>query len=95
MENRTVGIVATIAAAAICGCAGLLALVFGVLGALQVPFQTTVNGVEGSAPMPPTIGYVLLCLAILFFAVPVAVGFLALRTKPKPASTGEAVPPPS
>ena len=95
MENRTAGIVATVAAATICGCTGLLALVFGALGAMQVPFQTSVNGIEGTSPMPPTLGYVLLCLSVFLFATPVGVGFIMLRKKPKAIDTSEPLPPAS
>ncbi len=95
MNNRTLGIIATGVTAVVCGCASLFACIFGILGAMQIPFQTTLNGVEGSAPMPGTLGYVLLCLSLFLLAVPVAVGFFALRTKPAQQETGEPLPPSS
>jgi uncharacterized membrane protein len=82
MDNRTLGIVATAVTAAVCGCAGLFACIFGIVGALQVPFQTTVNGVEGSTPIPSSIGYVLLCLSLILFVVPIVAGFIVLRKRP-------------
>ena len=95
MENRTLGILATVAAVVLCGCAGLLAFIFGALGVLQVPFETTMNGVQGSTPLPPTIAYVLLCLSLVLLAIPVVVGFLTLRSKPAPPELHEPIPPPS
>jgi hypothetical protein len=95
LENRTLGILATVATVIVCGCAGLFSLIFGVLGVMQVPFQTTVNGVHGSTPLPPTVAYVLLCLSLLLFAIPVVVGFLTLRSRPASPKLEEPIPPPS
>jgi hypothetical protein len=93
MENRTTAIILTVATSVICGCAALFACVFGAFGAFQVPFNTNVNGVTGTAPMPPTLGYVLLCLSVLFVAVPVAVGFFTLRRKPEASMPAGPIPP--
>lgn len=93
MQNRTTAIIITIVTAVICGCLALFSFVFGLLGALQVPFQTNVNGVTGSAPMPSALGYVLVCLSLLFVAVPVVVGFVTLRRKPEAAPPSEPLPP--
>ena len=95
MDNRTLGILATVATALICGCTGLFSLIFGALGALQVPFETTVNGVQGSTPLPSTVAYVLLCLSLVLFAIPIVVGFLTLRSRPARPSLEEPIPPPS
>jgi hypothetical protein len=93
MQNRTTATIITVVTAVICGCAGLLACVFGIFGALQLPFQTNVNGVTGNSPMPRTLGIVLLCLSVLFIAVPVGVGFVTLRRKPAAATPSEPIPP--
>jgi len=95
LQNRTLGILATVAAVVICGCAGLFALIFGALGVLQVPFETTLNGVQSSTPLPPTVAYVLLCLSLILFAIPVVVGFLTLRSRPSPPKLDGPIPPPS
>jgi NADH:ubiquinone oxidoreductase subunit 2 (subunit N) len=95
LQIRTLGILATGVTVVICGCAGLFAFIFGALGVLQVPFETTVNGVQGSIPMAPTVAYVLLCLSVVLFAIPVVVGFLTFRTKPAPPTFDEPIPPPS
>ncbi len=97
MNNRTVGIIATVVTALLCGCAAILSCVFGALGAAGVPFDTTVNGQTTSQPMPAALGYALLCLSIVFIAVPVVVGFLTLRKKPEAAApvSNEPLPPAS
>jgi hypothetical protein len=93
MDNRTKGIIATVASAVVCGCVGLFACIFGVLGAFQVPFQTDVNGVTGNAPMPSTWGYALICLSVILLAVPVVVGFLTLRKKAAAPDMAGPMPP--
>jgi hypothetical protein len=95
LDNRTLGILATVATVVVCGCAGLFSFIFGALGILQVPFETAVNGVQGGTPLPSSVAYVLLCLSVILFAIPVLVGFLALRSKPAPPKLGEPIPPPS
>jgi hypothetical protein len=96
MNDRTKGLIATVATAVVCGCFGLFAFVFGLLGALQVPFQTTdITGASGTAPMPSTLGYVLMCLSLILFAIPIAVGFLTLRKKPGAGITGDPTVPPA
>ena len=82
MDKRTVGIIATILAALLCGCASFFTCIFGILIAAETPFDTTVNGVDSVQTFPPTVGYVLLCLTLIFLLVPVGVGFLTLRRKP-------------
>jgi len=51
--------------------------------------------VQGSAPLPSTVAYVLLCLSLVLFAIPAVVGSLALRSKPAPPKLDELIPPPS
>ena len=96
METRTAGMIVTIATAFICGIAAILACVFGILGVTQVPFDAATNGVPtGSAPMPASLGYTLLCVSLIFFSVPVVVGFVTLRKKPTPPAMSEPLPPAS
>lgn len=82
MDKKTVGIIATVLTALLCGCLSIFTCSFGILIATETPFDTTVNGVESVETFPPTIGYVLLCLTVIFLLVPVAVGFFTLRKKP-------------
>jgi hypothetical protein len=94
MQNRTLGIIATIVTALFCGCASLFSCIWGFLIASGTPIDVTSNGVTTPQTFSPTIGYVLLCLSTLMILVPVAVGFFTLRRKPQPDSTIE-VPPTS
>jgi hypothetical protein len=85
MQNKNTGIIATIAAVVLCGCPGLFLCLFG---ALTAAGQGTFN----DASLPPTVGFVLLCLSLIFILIPVGVGFFTLRKKPE-AVTTEEIPP--
>lgn len=97
MDNKTKGIIATIASVILCGCPGLFFCIFGAFTASgNMPFNTELNGVSNSGTLPPTAGFVLVCLSLIFIAIPVVVGFLTLRGKPVAAlNNNEPVPPPS
>jgi hypothetical protein len=95
MDNRTKGIIATVAAVLLCGCPGLFACLFGALGAVGAPVTTELNGINNTAPMPPTTAYVLLCLGLIFIVIPIVVAFFTLRSKPVAKTTGEPTPPAS
>jgi hypothetical protein len=97
--NKNTGLIATIATALLCGCPGLFGLCLGVisLAAGMIPgAQIDVFGSNnpGSAM---TMGFVSLCLSVVFIAIPVAVGVLTLRKKPQAAETisEEPLPPAS
>jgi hypothetical protein len=97
MDQKTKGIVATIASVVLCGCPGLFLCIFGAFAASgNMPFSTQVNGVSNSGTLPPAAGFVLVCLSLIFILIPVGVGFLMLRKKPEatPASN-EPLPPAS
>lgn len=97
MDNRTAGIIATIAAVLLCGCPGLFSLCWG---AIAIP----VSLIPGSdidlfgsddAQAAFAFGIVALCLGILLVAIPVVVGFVTLRGKKEPAPlSDEPIPPP-
>ncbi len=93
MQNRTIGIIATVITALACGCARLFICIFGFAIASGTPFDTTINGVTTPQTFPATIGYVLLCLSLFMILIPVAVGFFTLRRKPEAVS--EQIPPAS
>ena len=93
MQNRTLGIIATVISAAICGCLALMSCIWGALIATGTPFDVTSNGVTSPQTFSATIGYVLLCLSFLMILVPVAAGFFTLRKKP--ATLTEDLPPTS
>lgn len=84
MQNRTLGIIATVASAFLCGCVSIFTCVWGFLIASGQPIDLTTNGITTQEALPPTIGYVLLCLTVLMLLVPVTVGFFTLRKKPEP-----------
>ena len=64
-ENKTWPIVGTVAAILLCGCPGLSICLFGAVTAFgQMP-----DFVNGYGNIPGWIGFVLLCLAIIFIAI--------------------------
>ena len=91
MQNRTIGIIATVVTALACGCASIFSCAWGIIIASGKPIDVTSNGITTPQTVSPTIGYVLLCLTVLLLLVPVAVGFFTLRKKPE--ATAEDVPP--
>jgi hypothetical protein len=93
MDNRTKGIIATIAAVVLCGCPGLFLCIFGGLAATGAPVTTELNGVTNSAPLPASAAYVMICVPILLILIPIVVGFLTLRRKPAAAAPSEPIPP--
>jgi hypothetical protein len=91
MNNKTTGIIATIAAAVLCGCPGLFLCLFGGLSAIG---RGTFSGALGRRPIHPVIGLGLMCLALILIAIPIVVGFLTLRDKPV-QSSNTPIPPAS
>jgi hypothetical protein len=87
MDKRTTGIIATVATALICGCCSLFGCIMGI-GALTGNGTLELGGT--TQPMPPSYGYVFLCLSVLFIAVPIVVGFFTLRKKPEEAAPATA-----
>ena len=75
MTNKNTGIIATIATVVLCGCPGLFLCLFG---AITAAGQGTFN----NASLSPTVGYALVCLALILILIPGAVGFFTLRKKP-------------
>lgn len=83
MNNRNTGLIATIAAALLCGCPGLFMCIFGVWAATgTMPLETTVNGVTNTGLAPAALGYALLCGALIFILIPVVIGVVTMRNKP-------------
>ncbi len=88
MNNKNTGMIATIAAVLLCGCPGLFLCLFGAITA-------TGNGTFNDSSLSPTVGYVLVCLALIFILIPIVVGVVTLRKKPEPAGPSEPLPPAS
>jgi hypothetical protein len=84
MDDKTKGIVATIAAVVLCGCPGLFLCFFGAISI----FASAVPGAEidvfgsNSPAAGTTMGFVFLCLSLILIATPVVVGYYTLRKKP-------------
>jgi hypothetical protein len=96
MDNRTKGIIATAAAVVLCGCPGLFLCIFGAATATgSMPYTTELNGISDSGTMPPTYGYVMLCLSLILIIIPIVVGFFMLRNKPAAPISNEPMPPAS
>jgi hypothetical protein len=76
MNNKNTGIIATVAAVLLCGCPGLFLCLFG---ALTAAGQGTFN----DASLSPSVGFALVCFALILILIPVGVGFFTLRKKPE------------
>lgn len=80
MDKKTTGLIATIATALLCGCTGFCLCLFGIVTAAgAMPYTTEFNGISDQGYLPSGWGYAMLCLSVLFIAIPVVVGFLTLR----------------
>ena len=91
MQNRTIGIVATIFTTIFCGCLSIVSWVWGFIIAGGSPIDVTSNGVTTPQTFSPTIGYALLCISVIMILVPVAVGFFTLLKKPEEAGVDSPV----
>jgi hypothetical protein len=90
MDTKTRGIVATIVAVVLCGCPGLCMCLFGAITAAG-------KGTFNDQSLPSPVGFVLICLSLIFIVIPIAVGFFMLRKTPEAAtaSSNESLPPTS
>lgn len=97
MNNRTTGIVATIATVLCCACPGIGLCITGAMGIAGIPFTTTINGESSTEPMGAPMAIGLLCLSLILILIPIIVGFFTLRNKPAPvvSSINEPLPPAS
>ncbi len=97
--NKNTGIIATVVAALLCGCPGLIALCWGGLAAI-ISFIPGADINIGGSSDPQTAlftGLGSLCAGIIFTAIPIVVGVVTLRKKPEPAApvSNEPLPPAS
>jgi hypothetical protein len=74
MNNKSTGIIATVAAVLLCGCPGLFLCLFGGLTAAG-------QGTFNESGLSPTVGFALLCVALILLLIPVGVGFFTLRKR--------------
>jgi hypothetical protein len=84
MDKKTTGLIATIATAILCGCPGLFGLCMGAMFAIVGAIPGSNIDVMGSSDPSAAIGtgLAMLCVGLIFVAIPVVVGFVTLR-KPK------------
>jgi ABC-type glycerol-3-phosphate transport system permease component len=97
MENRPLAIGITVVTALCCGCFALMSCVWGIIGVSGAPItMTDTYGLETVESMPMPLALGLLCVSVIFIAIPVAVGFFTLRKKPTAQSamvSDEPLPP--
>ena len=86
ISNKNPGIISTVVAVLLCGVPGIFICLFG---ALTAAGQGTFN----DASLDPSVVFVLLCLSLIFIAIPIAVGFFTLRKNPQPLVDNEPIPP--
>lgn len=81
MDKKTTGLTATIATALLCGCPGLFGLCMGAMFAVIGVIPGSDIDVMGSSDPTAAIGagIALLCLGVVFVAIPIVVGVVTLR----------------
>ena len=84
MDKKNTGLIATIATALLCGCPGLFVLCMGSTSLIASFVPGADIDVFGSSDPAAagTMGFVLLCLSVIFIAIPIVVGVVTLRKKP-------------
>ncbi len=94
MDKKTATIV-TIVAAVLCGCPGLIGLCLGGTSALAGLIPGAEIDVFGSNdPSSAMImGISILCVSLIFIAIPIVIGFVTLRKKTDGANVTSPVPP--
>ncbi len=91
MSNKNTGMIVTVITALLCGCCSLFTCIMGI-GTVTGNGTYDLGGT--SQPMPPTTGYVFLCLSIIIIIIPIVVGFFMLRKKPEAeVPSNEPLPP--
>lgn len=101
MDKKTTGIIATVATVLLCGCQGLFGLCLGAISALASFYPAAQIDVSGSNEPRAAFswGLAILCLSLIFIAIPIVVGVFTLRNKPEVAAPvsipEEPLPPPS
>jgi hypothetical protein len=96
MNNKNKGLIATIAAVVLCGCPGLFMCFMGAMYTFIsfVPGADINIGGSSDPASATTLGISMLCVSIIFIAIPIAVWFFMMRRKPE-ASGAETMPPAS
>ena len=81
MDKKTTGLIATIATALLCGCPGLIGLCIGATSVFASFMPNADIDIFGSndPAAATTMGFVFLCLSVIFIAIPIVVGVVTLR----------------
>lgn len=97
MNNKTPAIIATVVTALLCGCPGLFLLCIGPMFAIISQIPGAEIDIFGSQDPNSalTTGIVLLCLGVIFVAIPIVVGLVTLRKKPAKSTSPEDYIPPA
>jgi hypothetical protein len=98
MNNKNTAIIATLIAALLCGCPGLVSLCMGLITAVASRIPGSQIDIVGSHDPGTALatGIALLCGGAIFILIPIVVGILLLRKKPAPApapTSNEPIPP--
>jgi hypothetical protein len=88
MDKKTTGLIATIATALLCGCPGLVGLCMGGMFAVVGTIPGSDIDIGGSSDPAAAVstGIAMLCVGVIFIAIPIVVGVVTLR-KPKDEET--------
>ena len=95
MNNKNTQLIATLAAVVLCGCPGLFGLCFG----LTSVFASFAPGAEidvfGSSDprSATTMGLIMLCLSVIFIAIPIVTWFVTRRKETTTLPDNEPIPP--
>lgn len=83
MDKKTTGMIATGVAVLLCGCPGLFGLCMGSIFTLVGFIPGSDIDIGGSSDPAAAImmGITMLCMSVVFIAIPIAVGFFMLRNK--------------
>jgi hypothetical protein len=97
MDKKTTGIIATSLSAILCACPGFFGICFGAISALASFVPGAEIDIFGSSSPRAALstGIGMLCLGIVFVAIPVVVGLVTLRGKKSEAAVlpDEPIPP--
>ncbi len=97
-DKKTIGIIASIATALLCGCPGLCLCLYGAIFAIPGGTYTTdLPGIYDTGELPPSVGYTLLCLGLLMVLIPIGIAgytfFSQRNAKPSDQDLDEPIPP--
>ena len=97
MNNKNTGLIATIAAVVLCGCPGIFMCFMGAMYAFVGSVPGADIDINGSSDPSSaiTLGIAMLCVSIIFIAIPIAVGFFTMRKKPEAAPSDDQPLPPA